>query len=244
MTRVWIPGWQFLDSSFTPVMKQLGVKDESILNYQQNSLGLVQSSSISAYQNISNSLDEWLDNQLTKIPKHTHLVGWSLGGMLACLLAQRSSNVERVSVIAANTSFTGEGGLATDIAENFMARYQKNNTHTRKRFSVLVDSKNSRLVSPFMSEDDELFSLKWLYDINLNDQPLACKTDVLLASEDQLVSFEPTRLKWQVLGANVTEAKAEAGTQHGLVLSDPECVAQWINRDSLLSNPYSGNKSY
>lgn len=219
MNRVWIPGWQFLDTSYVLLMNQLGAKDELTLSYQNGSIGV--------QQNISLNLDDWLESQLVHLPENTHLVGWSLGGMLACLLAKRSAKIKRVSVIAANTKFVGDHGLAIEVAENFMARYQKNNAFTRKRFSILVDSKNSQSLSPFLIEGDEINSLRWLYDINLNNSRLQCQTNILLASEDQLVPLNGAREGWKKLGANVSQVKA----QHGLVLSDPKVVAQWLNSE-------------
>ena len=105
MSNLWIPGWQFAETVFDPLRTFLEESTPQVLSYA------------SADQDWSS----WCDAQLSRIPQGARLIGWSLGGMLACELARRSDRVSSVLVLQANTRFSGGPGLPEAVAEGFPA---------------------------------------------------------------------------------------------------------------------------
>lgn len=208
MTPIWIPGWQYDAQAFQPLFTQLNLAQPTVLEYHDSSL----------------SRQHWLAAQAASLPQDSVLIGWSLGGMLACELAHLNDNVEKVLVLNANMQFAGQHGLATAMADNFMQRYQRNAELTRKRFATLIDAQPSEWISTALLDGDRQHSLQWLYDIDLQTQPLSCPVSVLLAEDDQLVPADGAELAWQTAGALVQRMPG----QHSLPLLHPDSVAQWL----------------
>ncbi|MDO7642898.1 MAG: alpha/beta fold hydrolase [Reinekea forsetii] len=209
MNRVWLPGWHANSQIFDELRAELGADtDERVLSFADTAL----------------SRADWLTEQVAALDEGVTLVGWSLGGMLACELASLSAKVKAVFVLNANLQFAGAAGLDSGVADAFMARYRINPVATRGRFAQLVDPVRSGFLMPFLLAGDQLASLHWLYEIDLRQQPIACPVHLLLAHDDLLVPFGSARQVWAGKASSVT---AMAG-HHSLPLSAPRRVADWI----------------
>lgn len=209
MKRLWIPGWQCSANAFTPLWQALSYSDERALDYADE----------------QGAFTDWLDEQAAMITEPTHLLGWSLGGMLAFEIAKRSERVERVSILNANVRFSGGPGLDPAIAEHFMTRYERQPEMTRKKFAALVDRQATAQVQEHLLDGDRLPTLRWLYELELTGR-ISCPVQVLLAEHDQLVPVATARAAWQHLGADVTVVPG----QHSLPLTQPDTVAEWVQR--------------
>lgn len=208
MNLVWIPGWQFSAQAFQALWQYSDVTEPTVLDYAGTDLSMAQ----------------WLDAQARDIAGNTVLVGWSLGGMLACELAKRSSKVQTVLTICANTCFAGGPGLPSVVAENFMTRYQRNPATTRKKFAALVDRQQaSDIEKNSLLDGNHLNTLQWLYELNITDN-LSCPVHVLLAEQDQLVPVTSAQQAWQPLAETVTTLPGE----HSLPIYSAQAVARWV----------------
>jgi pimeloyl-ACP methyl ester carboxylesterase len=208
MKRYWITGWQCSASAFQSVWSVLDNDENAFLDYA----------------GFKGSLEDWLASTIEELDEECVIVGWSLGGMLACELAKRTSKIKSVYVLNANVQFAGGFGLDEVVAADFMARYQRNPSVTRKRFSSLVDSVNSSDVREFLLEGDRLHSLHWLYEIKINYIPQSLKVYVLLAEGDLLVPVGSAEQGWNALGATVTRIQGE----HSLPIFESRHVVQWM----------------
>ncbi|MEJ2042279.1 MAG: alpha/beta fold hydrolase [Reinekea sp.] len=207
MNIVWIPGWQFSAQAFQPLWRHAEVTEPNVLDYAAMDL----------------TLSQWLDKQVQHLDQDTVLVGWSLGGMLACELAKRSSKVQKVLAICANTRFAGGPGLANIVADSFMSRYQRNPAITRKKFAALVDRQQVSEIENSLLDGNHLNTLEWLYELNITEE-LACPIHVLLAEQDQLVPVTSAQQAWQPLAQTVTILSGE----HSLPITSAAAVAQWV----------------
>jgi surfactin synthase thioesterase subunit len=160
VNRVWLPGWHTNSHIFDAIRAEFNENsDDRVLSFADTTL----------------SRDEWLAEQVASLDEGVTLVGWSLGGMLAC-----------------------------ELADAFMARYQANPVATRGRFAQLVDPTQSALLTPFLLAGDQLASLQWLYDIDLRQRSIECPVHLLLAHDDRLVPFDNARQAWADQATSVT----------------------------------------
>jgi pimeloyl-ACP methyl ester carboxylesterase len=196
---------------FDAVKNKLSANDETTLSYQHAPA----------------SLSHWLEQANETIIEPTEIVGWSLGGSLAYLLASMNPLVKKIWLINTNVQFSGEHGLSNSIADQFMARYQQNASATRKSFSILVDSQRHSLIRPFLMEGDHATTLQWLYDFNANDYQLEASCHILLSLQDQLVPTDSAQLAWQALPASTVDV---IDAQHSLPILEPELIVQWMQK--------------
>lgn len=208
MTQLWVPGWQFGAEVFEPLWQAMAVDSQPMLSYT----------------GFDGSREDWLNETVASIPENTTLVGWSLGGMLACELAMRSENVSKVLVMNSSSQFVGRYGLQDYFARDFANLYRKDAVHTRKRFSRLVSSINAFKLLPLMLDSDQSQYLSWLYQIDLTRSKVPCPVHVLLAEADQLVPVFPASTGWRNLAESITTMPGE----HALLWQNPEAVARWI----------------
>jgi len=209
MKRCWLPGWQFSAAAFTPLMRALGAEDEVILSFSGEH-GLTR--------------QQWVEHQALAITEPSTLVGWSLGGMLAVEIAALNPLVTRIQLLNTNVKFAGDSGLPTAIAEKFMQRYQRQPDSTRKRFATLVDRQNAAELSELLLASNELSTLHWLYDIDLQTTEVRADINVMLSLQDQLVPYQAATQAWQQKGFEVTLLPGE----HSLPIVDPNSVASWM----------------
>ena len=209
MNRCWIPGWQFSERAFEPLWSSLGVRSEPVLTYAGEQVL---------------TREQWVAQQASRINEPTTLVGWSLGGMLAVEIAAINPFIKQVLVLNANVKFAGEFGLATEVANNFSHRYQRNPALTRKRFVSLVDANQADSLSELLLESDEHRGLQWLYEVDLQSLKPTADVHVLLSEHDQLVPSLLAHTACQKTGATVTVVPGE----HSLPLVGSSVVAQWM----------------
>lgn len=87
-------------------------------------------------------LEPWLDQLDERLPRGVWLGGWSLGGMLASLLAaRRAGDCPGLLTLASNASFIAREGwpaaMPTATFEAFHESYRQNPSATLKRFAML-----------------------------------------------------------------------------------------------------------
>lgn len=87
-------------------------------------------------------LELWLDQLDERLPRGAWLGGWSLGGMLASLLAaRRAEDCPGLLTLASNASFIAREGwsaaMPTATFEAFHDSYRQNPSATLKRFAML-----------------------------------------------------------------------------------------------------------
>jgi esterase/lipase len=210
MTRYWIPGWQFSPASLEPLLTACGDSSDQVLSYHEAKI----------------DRDAWLTQQIEKLPNGCQLVGWSLGGMLACELAARTDKVQQVRVLNANVKFSGDSGLATKVADNFMMRYRRGPEITRNKFAALVDRRHTEQVKPHLLDSNQIEKLEWLYDIDLTETTLKAELAVMLAEHDQLVPATAAKQAWTQKTSKIDLLPGE----HSLPLMDVERVSQWVTQ--------------
>ena len=212
MTRLWIPGWQMTRHCFDAVKQTLNASQEATLTYEENDVGL----------------DQWLHKVSMTITEPTEVVGWSLGGALAYLLASENKLITKVWLINTNVQFSGEQGLPVNVAESFMSRYQCNSSATKKRFTMLVDSQRAKDISAYLLQGDHQASLQSLYTFNASDHQVDAICHILLSQQDQLVPFSKAKHAWQL---NEPTTISAINAQHSAPIFKPEQIAQWIHHN-------------
>jgi pimeloyl-ACP methyl ester carboxylesterase len=208
MTQLWIPGWQFDSEVFEPLWLAMGLDTQPVLSYSQ----------------FTGSREEWLQQTVDQLPENTTLVGWSLGGLLACELAMRSDKVVKVLVLNSSSQFVGRYGLQECFARDFASNYRKDAIHTRKRFSRLLSSINAFKLLPLMLDTDQSSYLSWLFQIDITRSKVPCPVHVLLAEADQLVPVFPASTGWRNIAESITTMPGE----HTLLWQNPDAVVRWI----------------
>ncbi len=208
-THVWFPGWQFHSSIFQPLQSQLPGMTHITLDYA----------------NESGPWQDWLDRQHEAVPERAHLIGWSLGGMLALEMARHRPDINSVTLLCANVRFSGGcSGLRDAIAEDFRSRYRSRREAALKRFLSLVEGQSRHQLTDHLLTGDQSATLDWLYELDLAGEWISCPVRVLLAEADQLVPARPAAEAWLDLGA---EVKLMPGSHH-LPWQQPQAVAEWI----------------
>ena len=98
--------------------------------------GLSQESAAAAH-----SLDNWLAQLVAALPARSHLLGWSLGGQLATLLALRwPERVKSLITVASSPRFVaaeGWPGMAPSVLEHFAHALQQDAGKTIERFLAI-----------------------------------------------------------------------------------------------------------
>ena len=91
--------------------------------------------------NPPHTLQTWLDQLATQLPASCHLLGWSLGGQLATLLALRApERVKSLITVASSPCFVakeGWPGMAHSVLANFARALQQDAAKTIERFLAI-----------------------------------------------------------------------------------------------------------
>ena len=211
-TVVWFPGWQFSSTVFEPLQHRLSGATHATLSYAGE----------------TGHWQDWLDRQHEAVPERAHLVGWSLGGMLALELARHRPDLASVTLLCANTRFAGgDSGLTEAVAEDFRHRYRTRRETALKRFLGLVEGRQTdNSLAGHLLSGDQSATLDWLYGLDIRDDWVDCPVRVLLAESDTLVPAQPAARAWLNLGA---EVRLMPGG-HDLPWRSPDAVADWMHR--------------
>lgn len=212
MTRVWFPGWQFDAAVFEPLQQAMPEVEHINLDYAGG----------------DGDWRDWIDRQHGTIPERAHLVGWSLGGMLAVATAMHRPDIASVTVLCANVRFAGgASGLDPAIAEDFRRRYRANPEQARQRFLALVQGGAKRQdLAECLLGGDQSATLDWLLQLVVAEAWLACPVRVLLARADALVPAAAAVEAWLGIGAEPTLLPGA----HDLPWRSPAVVADWMQR--------------
>ena len=205
MNLVWIPGWHYSAQIFQLLWTELGLSSPTLLSYADS----------------QQPLADWLEEQRANLPDPCRVIGWSLGGMLACELARHSARVQQVMVLCANTRFAGDLGLPLPVADGFKTRYQRQPEVMRTKFAALVDRQAAVVDNLLVSDCSH--TLQWLYELDVGES-LPVPVNVLLAQQDQLVPVQGATQAWRQLADSVTALPGE----HSLPLTAASQVAHWI----------------
>lgn len=156
--------------------------------------------------NVENVLQQWAD----QVDENTLIIGWSLGGMLAALLADRINCLGLVT-LASNIKFQGDKSwqMPTAVFNSFKKRFTRNPQKTSRMFWELqaqgesdVEQALAHLSNHYESFNYELTclteSLEQLGKIDLSGLQFECPSLHLFAEQDALVPIEAAR-QWQKL---------------------------------------------
>lgn len=132
---VLLHGWGMNSQVFRGVVEPLAVHHRVHL-LDLPGFGLSQNSAA-----VPHSLTNWLEQLLTALPESCHLLGWSLGGQLATLLALRwPERVKSLITVASSPCFVaaeGWPGMASSVLENFAHALQQDAGKTIERFLAI-----------------------------------------------------------------------------------------------------------
>ncbi len=99
------------------------------------------------------SMDALIQRVLNAMPKESHLLGWSLGGLIAQQLAQQQpASIKSLSLIASTPRFSQAGdwpnAMSQDVLAQFSSRLKQDFDGTLKRFIALqfMGIKNSKTI--------------------------------------------------------------------------------------------------
>ncbi len=158
-------------------------------------------------------------SELTKqIPKHSILLGWSLGGMIAAYLVKQSNAIALIT-LASNLRFQGENSwqMNSAVFKQFYESFTESPTATFKRFLLLQTQGGNQ------TKKDSLF-LKAL-------------------AEEHKVEFDAAISSLRLLG-ELTIENIEVPSLHCLGQQDSlvpvSCLDQWLSISNNVES-FSGN---
>ncbi|MCM5703582.1 alpha/beta fold hydrolase [Larsenimonas salina] len=178
------------------------------------------------------SPDAWVDRLMADIDENSILVGWSLGGMLASKLAERSpERVERVVMLGSNVRFIQDSSWPTAMVpatfERFYQLFKRRPETAIAQFEQLciapnppIDVMTYRANVPY---DHMRAGLDVLAGLTLNTPP-ARPTAALLARGDRLV---PKTAAAALARSGIATDLIE-GSHHDLI-TQPEAL-KWVAR--------------
>jgi pimeloyl-[acyl-carrier protein] methyl ester esterase len=95
---------------------------------------------------LAKNIDEIIDLVLPHIPKGSHLIGWSLGGLVAQAIAEKLSKstltiLKTITLVASSPKFSQTAdwkhAISHEILDNFSKNLQEDSEGTLKRFVAL-----------------------------------------------------------------------------------------------------------
>ncbi len=222
MTKlVLFTGWGFNTTALQPLAKQLTT-----------------SFAVSLRQLPDISASNWLQQLTAELPERCWLGGWSLGGMLAALLAERmEKRCQGLITIASNPCFVQQvdwpTAMQTQQFEQFYASFKQQPDTCLASFSKLCslgDGKQTakQLATCVQIEAHSCQQLRLLQQLDIRRQlrNLSCPQLHLFASNDALVPAATAVATQQLikqLGQVLT-----LPASHALPFSQPQLTAQHI----------------
>ncbi len=205
-------------------------------------------------------LTQFYDEVERVIPAKSHLVGWSLGGMLCIQLAKRfPEKFVSLSTIAANTKFVADenwpAATSPAVYQDFLSGFISDPKTTLKRFSFLQAQGDSQRKSlsrffnqngPTLTQDSAKLwfrGLQWLSEIDNSDiySELAMPYGAIFGENDALVP--PAAYKAFEEKHYATEVHVVAHAGHAPHISQAAYVARKLKRFvSIAENPYQCDK--
>ncbi|MFL0797599.1 MAG: malonyl-ACP O-methyltransferase BioC [Cellvibrionaceae bacterium] len=201
------------------------------------------------------SADQYVDQLASQLPEKCILVGWSLGGELATLVAARyPEKIKGLLTLAASPQFVSDDatlGMKPDIFDNFYSGFSENAKVTLKRFSSLVAqgdceqrefTKVLRSIQSKSPVGSELLS--WLREVSLwsEYEKISCPALYVFGENDALVPISVA----ERLAASLPRVKGEVrivkNRSHALPLVEeivPE-LSRWL--ENVLLNGHCLNK--
>ena len=184
-------------------------------------------------------LQDWLAQLDRRLPGDVWLAGWSLGGMLASLLAaRRQQRCRGLICLASNPVFVAQEtwpeAMAADVFQTFRQAYLDNPGATLKRFASLCSHGSedgrglSRQLSALADGSDCLAGLDLLAELDTRAalQTFAGPQLHLFADADGLVPRTAATLLRDCLPH--LQVRVLENTGHSFVLEQPLAVAQMI----------------
>jgi malonyl-CoA O-methyltransferase len=185
-----------------------------------------------------------LDALAEILPEKCRLLGWSLGGMLAVVLAGRfPQRVQQLITLAANLKFVADAdwpqAMAPEVNQAFNEAFAANPDLTRKRFTNLMVQgdeqerallKNLRQQIPVMDSGAAQQALALLAELDNRESFARLQVPGLhlLAEQDALV---PAAVAPAMQALNASQQLIVlAGAAHALTWSCPQKVVEQIQR--------------
>lgn len=167
---------------------------------------------------------EWLASVL---PEKCYALAWSLGGQLACALAEKeSARFANIFLIASNPQFvasTDWPGMSAEVFASFQQGFSSRPEKTWKKFIALCTAGEpanlfEKLITQWQMPSNmaqAALSLSWLKRVTSKAQDYP----ILLATTDALV---PVALAEKMKQVALLEGS------HLLAYSQPPCVMRWL----------------
>lgn len=222
---IMLPGWGLGSATLQPLVDALGAQ--------------VQVDIEPLPQLDHGQLEPWLDLLDERLPRGVWLGGWSLGGMLASLLAaRRAEDCAGLLTLASNVSFVArEGWPAAMPAAAFAAfhdSYRHNPSTTLKRFAMLcsqgaADARGlSRTLLAQAGGVDSLAGLDLLAALDTRSAMARFEGPQLhiFATDDALVPVGAAAAIQALRPA--AEVRSVGAASHGFVVEQPEAVAAML----------------
>lgn len=194
------------------------------------------------------------------LPPNAHLIGWSLGGMIAMQLAEKfADRFTSVTTIASNGKFVADSqwphAYDAETFKNFVTGFQKDPENILQRFAFLLaqgDKQRKKLMKGFAAEraDDRnrnnstwLTALRWLGSLDNTQvyRSMSLPQLALFGENDVLVPAEVSAVL--VDDKLVERSVVFRGAGHAPHQSQPHNVAREIKHFvSTVENPYQCDK--
>ena len=197
-------------------------------------------------------IDLLIEQLLLKLPEQAIYLGYSLGGMLATMIARRfPQRVTALVTMASNVQFVADDqwsyAMDNSAYDAFYSLVEKNPTLALKRFAGLTahGSRNEKSLLKLLREKNELIadnilsdSLNFLSILNnpIHRQPVTVPALYLFAEKDHLVPLSAATNLKQQLGDQV---KIISEACHCLFLDQPDqcwqAIEGWLEDEKLLA---------
>lgn len=246
-TYVFIHGWGLNKAVWEPLIAMLPASTSTLC---VNIPGFGGAPWHSQLADIEACAQRMADDIFAQVNTPIVLVGWSLGGLLATLIALRyPDRVERLHTVASSPCFVAQPeqhwpGIQAPVLTQFQQQLQNDFSATLKRFLAVqaMGSPTARadiaqlqkrvLASPAAHVEALSAGLDWLASVDLRDQlPLLEPAGVpLWRAYGRLDTLVPIAVTAQIESGR---ASVFARSAHAPFMNQPEDFIQWLVRPAL-----------